>query len=291
MDGIPLDTSYTWIDARSRGVTRRQIGLDGIPLARGLYLSRGSDGDLVARCMAWSRVLPADAAFAMGTAAALYGAASETTDVHVALRPRRVLPQHAGITVHGRALADEDVVERAGVRLTSGAQTFLDLAPGLLPWNLVALGDALMRAGALTREDLTRRLAQADRVRGVVRARRWAPHLTDRSGSHQESVLRYWLLASDLPDPRVQLPVYDGCGRPVVHADLGYEEWKIALEYEGRQHAERDQFGRDIDRCSLMAADGRLVLRFAARHVGGPRVPVDRTRRALLSRGWHPHPS
>jgi len=291
MDGIPLDASYTWKDARSCGVTRKQIALDGIPLARGLYLSRGSDCDLVARCVAWSRVLPADAAFALGTAAALYGAAAETADIHVALRPRRVLPQHAGVTVHGRALADEDVVQHRGLRLTSGAQTFLDLGPELLPWNHVALGDGLMRAGALTCEDLTRRLARADRVRGVVQARRWAPHLTGKSGSHQESVLRFWLLASDLPDPEVQLPVYDRWGQPVVHADLGYEEWKIALEYEGRQHADRDQFGRDIDRYSLMAADGWLVLRFAARHVGSPRVPVDRTRRALLSRGWRPQPS
>lgn len=288
MDGIPLDASYTWIDARNRGVTRRQIGVDGIPLARGLYLSRSAEGDLASRCMAWTKVLPADAAFAMGTAAALYGAMGETPAIHVALRPRRVLPQHAGITVHGRALGDEDVVLHSGLRLTSGAQTFLDLAPRLLPWDLVALGDALMRAGAMSGEDLARRLARADRVRGVVRARSWAPHLTARSGSHPESVLRYWLLASDLPDPEVQLPVHDRWGREVVHADLGYEEWKIALEYEGRQHADRDQFGRDIDRYSLMAADGWLVLRFAAGHVGGPRVPVDRTRRALLSRGWLP---
>lgn len=291
MDGIPLNISYTWTDARARGVTRTQIAIDGIPLARGLYLSRGADGDLASRCAAWSRLLPADATFAMGTAAALHGAAPDTADVHVALRPRRVLPEHAGITVHGRALEDEDVVEREGLRLTSGAQTYLDSASGLPPWELVALGDALMRTGVLDGEQLTRRLERADRVRGVVRARRWAPHLTARSGSHQESVLRYWLLASDLPDPEVQLPVYDRWGREVVHADLGYGEWKIALEYEGRQHAERDQFGRDVDRYSLMAADGWLVLRFAARHVGGPRVPVDRTRRALLSRGWLPGPS
>jgi hypothetical protein len=288
VDGIPLGSSYTWSEARVQGVTRSQIRSDGIPLARGLYLSSSAEPDLMSRCRAWAKVLPADAAFAMGTAAVLFGAAGERADVHVALRPRRVLPQHAGITVHGRALEEEDVVERDGVRLTSGAQTFLDMAPRLLPWDLVALGDALMRAGVLTREDLMRRLARADRVRGVVAARAWAPRLTALAGSHQESVLRYWLLASDLPDPEVQLPIYDRWDRRVVHADLGYEEWRIALEYEGRQHAERDQFGRDVDRYSLMAADGWLVLRFAARHVGGPMVPVDRTRRALLSRGWRP---
>jgi hypothetical protein len=37
-----------------------------------------------------------------------------------------------------------------------------------------------------------------------------------------------------------------------------------------------------------MAADGWLVLRFAARHAENPTVVVDRTRRALVSRGWRP---
>ncbi len=37
-----------------------------------------------------------------------------------------------------------------------------------------------------------------------------------------------------------------------------------------------------------MAADGWLVLRFAGRHLHGPVVVVDRTRRALASRGWRP---
>jgi hypothetical protein len=93
---------------------------------------------------------------------------------------------------------------------------------------------------------------------------------------------------SDLPTPPAQLPVCDAWGREVAHADLGYEKCRIALEYEGLQHADRDQFGRDIDRYSLMAADGWLVLRFAARHVRGPQVVVQRTRRTLLTRGWRP---
>jgi hypothetical protein len=84
------------------------------------------------------------------------------------------------------------------------------------------------------------------------------------------------------------VPILDQRGREVAHADLGYREWKLALEFEGRQHADGEQFGRDVDRYSLMAADGWLVLRFAHRHLTGPRVTVERTRRALLSRGWHP---
>ena len=289
VDGIPLDPSYTWTSARARGVTRGQIRADGVPIARGLYVSRSQDLDLAARCGAWGRVLPADAAFGLDTAAALYGVGGPTDpDVHVVLRPRLVLPQRSGIRVHARALLEDDVVVVNGLRVTSGAQTYLDMAATLFPADLLALGDALLRGGHLEAELLQRRLARADRVRGVVRARQWAPHLTGTAGSPPESTLRYWLLTSDLPHPEVQVPILDRWGRAVAHADLGYSRWKVALEYEGRHHAEREQFGRDIDRYSLMAADGWLTLRFAARHLGGPGAVVGRTRRALVSRGWRP---
>ena len=175
-----------------------------------------------------------------------------------------------------------------GLRTTSGPQTWLDLAERLPSHELVAVGDALMRAGHLPAQALTRRLERATRVRGVVRARQCAPLLTPLSMSRPESLVRYWLVTSDLPDPQPQLDIRDRRGRVVAHGDLGYEDWKVLLEYEGRQHAEPDQFGRDIDRYSLMAADGWLVLRFAARHAESPTVVVDRTRRALLSRGWRP---
>jgi hypothetical protein len=288
MDRIALSTTYTWTAARALGLTRRQIEKDGLSLGRGLYLSRAAEPTLENRCRAWTTVLPEDAAFGLGTAAALYGVADgEPTATHVVLRPRSVLPQYAQLTIHTRRLNQEDVVDRGGLRITSGAQTFLDLAAVLWAPDLLALGDALMRGGHLDAQSLDGRLRRAARVRGVVRAREWAPHVTGKAGSHRESWLRYWLLTSDLPAPEVQVPVVDRRARVVAHADLGYPEWKVALEYEGRQHAETEQFGRDIDRYSLMAADGWLVLRFGSCNAG-PTTVVDRTRRALVNRGWTP---
>ncbi|WP_347060442.1 DUF559 domain-containing protein [Blastococcus sp. HT6-30] len=79
--------------------------------------------------------------------------------------------------------------------------------------------------------------------------------------------------------------MHDPWGRVVAHADLGHRRWKIAVEYEGRQHAEREQFDRDIERYSLMAADGWLVLRFGRAVLERLDTVVDRTRRALISRG------
>jgi hypothetical protein len=236
-----------------------------------------------------AQVLPDDAAFSHRTAAALLGAHVDVPPrPHVALTPRRVLPQHAGLIVHIRRLAPPDVLLHRGLQVTSGAQTFLDLAADLPPQELVAVGDALMRDRILDAGRLGERLARAGRVRGVVRARACAELLSPLAQSRPESLMRYWLTTSDLPDPEPQVPVIDRWGREVAHGDLGYSRWKILLEYEGRQHAEAGQFRRDVDRYSLMAAGGWLVLRFAGQHLTGPHVVVDRTRDALLSRGWRP---
>jgi hypothetical protein len=289
MDGIPLGTTYTWLEARARGATRRQIDQDGFAIARGLYVSSAVSPTLIARCRAWTRLLPADAAFGLETAGALLGAPIRSPSaVQVVLSPRLVLPQRAGLGVHVRQLQQDDVIEAADLRITSGAQTFLDLAARLPSAELVAVGDALMRCGWLTAQQLDERLARADRVRGVVRARACAPMLSPKAMSRPESLMRFWVVEAGLPVPQIQIPVMNRWGRVVVHADLGYEEWKVSMEYEGRQHAEIKQFGQDIDRYSLMAADGWLTLRFAGRHLQGPGAVVDRTRRALMSRGWRP---
>jgi hypothetical protein len=289
MTEFELGTAYTWAAARARGATRAQIAGDGVRVGRGVYVSSAVEPDLTTRCRAWALVLPGDAAFGLGTAAELYGAPGPSSlTVHVVVPSRRQVPRRAGLTVHERSMADGDVVQWKGLRVTSGAQTLLDLAATLPSAELVAVGDALVRAGRLDAAALGRRLERAGRVRGVVRARECAPLLDPAAASRPESLIRYWLVTSDLPDPVVQVPVHDRWGRVVTHADLGYPGWKVALEYEGRHHADPDQFGRDIDRYSLMAADGWLILRFAARHLTGPAVVVERTRRTLANRGWRP---
>jgi hypothetical protein len=286
----PLPRSFTAAGARAVGLSRAALrGSRFVRLAHDLTVELDDAIDEIERLRLLARVLPQDVAFSHATAGALLGSPVDAPRrPHIVLTPRRVLPQRAELVTHARRLTEEDVVVHREVRLTSGAQTYLDLAALLPPWDLVAVGDSLLRAGHLTPDGLTRRLGRAGRIRGVVRARDCAELLTPLAMSRPESLMRYWLTVSDLPDPRPQVPVHDQNGRVVAHGDLGYPEWKVLLEYEGRQHAEADQFGGDIERYSLMASDGWLVLRFAGRHVNGPRTVVDRTRRALISRGWHP---
>ena len=285
---MSLPPTYTAASARAAGLTRARLrGPRFVRLAHD-FVARLDDAiDQRERLALLAGLLPPDAAYSHGTAAGLLGAHVDLpVRAHVAMTPRRVLPQRAEFVVHARRLTVEDVVVHQGLRTTSGPQMWLDLAERLPPHELVAVGDALMRGDHLPLDALTRRLERASRIRGVVRAREYAPLLTPRSMSRPESLVRYWLVTSDLPDPQPQVAIRDRWGRVVAHGDLGYEEWKVLLEYEGRQHAEAEQFGRDITRYSLMAADGWLVLRFAARHVESPTIVVDRTRRALTSRGW-----
>ncbi|MBB3081947.1 DUF559 domain-containing protein [Geodermatophilus sabuli] len=287
---MTLPPTWTTAAARAAGISRATLrSTRFVRLSHDLYVQLDDAVHQHERLRLLADALPPDAAFSHATAAEVLDAPVDPAPLpHVALTPRRVLPQRADLVVHTRRLADDDVTVHRGLRVTSGAQAFLDLAGELWPWDLVAVGDALLRAGHVSTDRLDERLARAHRVRGVVRARECAPLLSSLAMSRPESLMRYWLVRSDLPDPQPQVPVRDRWGRVVAHGDLGYEHWKVLLEYEGRQHADREQFGRDVDRYSLMAADGWLVLRFAAGHVGGPRLVVDRTRRALTSRGWHP---
>ncbi|WP_236832704.1 hypothetical protein [Blastococcus sp. KM273128] len=177
---MPLPPTWTPAEARAVGLTRGHLrGPSFVRLAHGLTARLDDAVDESERLRLVARVLPADAAYSHATAAALLGAPVDAPRrAHIVLTPRRVLPQRAEFVTHARRLLPEDVVQHRGLRLTSGAQTFLDLAATPPPWDLVAVGDALMRAGHLDQANLARRLSRAARVRGVVRARECAPLLS-----------------------------------------------------------------------------------------------------------------
>lgn len=237
-------------------------------------------------------VLPGDAAFSHWTAASLLGLPSrDCAKLHVLLGPRRVLPQRAELLVHGRTVEEGDVVRTTGLPVTSGSRTYVDLAEYLRIPELVILGDAVLRAGFTDPFSLAARVQAAAGRRGIKRARDALELLDAGAQSVPESLIRYHLMSSDLPKPTTQLPVCNAKGIVVAHADLGYEEWRVLIEYEGRQHSEGDQFGRDIERYSRMAADGWTVLRFSSVHLRTPWLIVERVRASLTARGWRPRDS
>jgi hypothetical protein len=281
-----LPPTYTRAAARDAGMTRAQLRDDGIRVSRGAYVSRSVRLSVHAACTAVLPLLPEGTVVSHRTAAALLGAPMRHDwPLEVVVPPGAYRPRRRRLRVHVRDLAPADVTRHLGLPVTGGPQTWLDLAAVLPPDRLVAAGDALYRAGHLDAGSLQRRLDRADGVRGVVRAREWAPLLSPLAMSPPESLVRCWFIEAGLPHPRPQVEVEDVAGRVVAHADLGWPEWRVAVEYEGRQHAARGQFGRDIDRYSLMAADDWLVLRVGALHLRRREVVVERAARALRGRG------
>lgn len=241
---------------------------------------------VLSACSAALRVLPETAVVSHVTAASLLQAPVRAGwPLEFCVPPGAARARRRGIRVHVRDLGPADAVVHRGLAVTSGPQTWLDLAATHAPEDLVVVGDALYRAGHLDRTTLAERLTRADGVRGVVRARECAPLLTPLSASRPESLVRYWLTVSDLPDPVPQLPVCDRSGRVVLHADLGWAQWKVALEYEGRQHADPEQFGRDLRRYTAMAADGWLLLRYGRADLGAKQRLLARAAAALRSHG------
>jgi hypothetical protein len=257
----------------------------------GLHLSRAVEPSLAARCAAGAHLLPVDSAFSGVTAAVLLGAPlSEPPRVQWHSDPGRSCRRTAvwSCTVAGSTPGT------SGRTADCGSPRGADLPrPGRGPRRGPRAPGAGRRGWCVDGRPATwtppgSRLGWADRVRGVVRARACAPLLNPLAQSRPEGLMRYWPATSDLPDPEPQLAVLDRWGRDVAQGDLGYSRWNVLHEYEGRQHADTAQFRRDVDRYWLMAAGGWLVLRFAGQHLTGPHPIVERTRGALLSRGWRP---
>lgn len=276
---------YTRAAADVAELTRTERRQDGVRITRGAYVSRALPLTPANRVAAALAVLPEGALASHGTAAVLLGAPVDfAPPMEFVLPPDVYRARRRGIRMHVRHLTAADRTLLDGMPLTSGAQTWLDLAAVLPADELVAVGDSLYRGGHLDVESLSERLDRAGGVRGVARARALAPLPTPRASSRPESLTRFWLIDSGLPTPVPQVAILDRWGREVAHGDLGYPKWRIVIEYEGLQHADPRQFGMDIDRYSLMAADGWLVLRLAHRHLRRS-VVVDRVGRALRSRG------
>jgi len=82
-----------------------------------------------------------------------------------------------------------------------------------------------------------------------------------------ESRLRLVVVLDGLPEPVVQYEVHDRDGWLVARLDLAYPDHRLALEYDGDHHRERDTFRRDAVRLNRLHLMGWTVLRFTAADV------------------------
>jgi hypothetical protein len=219
-------------------------------------------------------------------AAALHGAAWIDDDIVIELIDKRTRSPR-GLLIRNEALAADEVTRVAGIPVTSPARTAFDLSRRLGRDDAVARLDALMRATAFSAEDVMLLAKRHAGARGLEALRVALPLVDAGAASPRETWLRLVYLDAGLPPPTTQIPIIGPSSRVVRWADMGWEEYLVASEYDGDQHrTDRRQYAKDI-----------RALRYA-RHLGwivdqvikeDSKVEIiDRAWKALVSRGWKP---
>ncbi|WP_374024223.1 hypothetical protein [Mycobacterium sp. HNNTM2301] len=168
----------------------------------------------------------------------------------------------SGIRTWSDRVADDEIQLIGGIPATNPARTAFDLACRYPVGEAVAAIDALARATGLEVAE-ARLLAQRyGGHRNIRRARRALALVDAGAESPRETWLRLLLIDAGYPRPRTQIPVYGHYGELVAVLDMGWEDVKIALEYEGDHHrTDRGQFRRDIARFEALPDLGWITIR------------------------------
>jgi len=216
-------------------------------------------------------------------ASALHGAQWVGADTAIELVSKSARPQ-CGLIVRNETLGADEVTAVKRLPVTSVARTAFDLGRHLPRGQALARLDALMRATPFSLEDVAVLAKRYRGARGLRRLRDVLPLVDGGAASPKESWLRLLLVDAGLPRPTTQIPVNDGWRQAGV-LDLGWEDYMVAVEYDGDQHrTDRKQFAKDINRLAKFADLGWVVIRVVAEH--RPDDIVGRTRDALVRRGY-----
>jgi hypothetical protein len=219
-------------------------------------------------------------------AAALHGSDWIDDDVAVELVWENTHPPE-GLILRNERLGDDEVCRVAGLPVTSRARTAFDIGRRFERGEAVARLDALMRSQVFSTQQV---MLLAKRYRGArgLKALRAALALVDGgAASPQETRLRLLFIDAGLPRPTTQILAVEGRGRLVRALDMGWEEFMVAVEYDGDQHrTDRRQYVKDVRVYPKLERMGWIVIR--ALKEDRDEDVVARARSALLRRGWRP---
>ncbi|WP_221584956.1 DUF559 domain-containing protein [Microbacterium sp. G2-8] len=232
--------------------------------------------------------------FSHDTALALHGSplppSADPLALHVSAHRPHSQPRTAGI--HGHRLQRRELAAepcRSGFLVESPVRAWRQVGYRWPHDDLVAAADALLaRASPLcTWEELSSEIEDMGDMRGRI-LRSALQSARDGSESARETKLRLALARFGLPEPELNWELVDHRGTFVARFDMAYRRWRVAVEYDGRQHAfDTAQFERDADRWDAVRAEGWVLVRILNHHLRGdpPRGPA-MVRDALRERGW-----
>ncbi|RIK15145.1 MAG: hypothetical protein DCC50_09045 [Acidobacteria bacterium] len=284
---MSLDTTMPFRrrEALAAGITQHALGSGKYrQLLRGVYVGHGTKVDGYVEARAALLASHRSAFVSHHTAARLYRAVVPHSEkLHVSV-PRGAPRAHRGdLLVH--ASSRSPVVFR-GLRVTSARDTFLDLAARLNLLDLVVLGDSLVRRDRTTPEQLVRAAAAAE-GRGSRLARRAAGLVRADVDSPMETRCRMLRVLSGLPELETDVRFFDDDGNLVRRLDAADRSTRLAVEYDGRHHVERqEQWEADIGRREEFEDEEWRIVTLVSKDVyTTPGATVERLRRSFRQRG------
>jgi Protein of unknown function (DUF559) len=269
---------FTVYEARAASLSTSRLRSSDLNSAgRLLYLPAGWEFELRALARALSAATPG-AWISHLTAAVLLGLwlppwLCGSSELHLS-KPKTLPPvRRHGVVGHTVLAFDDEVMVRDGIRISTPARTWLDLARILPLHDLVTLGDQLVRHPYAELEDraepwttlpqLQVLLRRHPKLKGIVNAREAAGLIRAGADSAPETLLRLALVAAGLPEPELQLRIVPEDPRSPA-ADLGYRARRVAIQYDGGHHLTREQQSRDNRRDEVFNAAGWRYFKFNA---------------------------
>lgn len=197
-------------------------------------------------------------------AAALHGARFVDAGAPIELigRPRRPRP---GVAVRSERIREDEITRRDGLAVSTPARAALDLGRHLDRLEAVIHLDALAAATGVTPATVLTLGGRYPGARGIRRARDIVPLIDPGAQSPRESWLRLLLIDAGFPRPQTQIRVSDGALTAFV--DMGWEDLRIGVEYDGEQHlSDRRQYVTDIGRHEMLTSLEWWIVRVVKEH-------------------------
>jgi hypothetical protein len=181
-------------------------------------------------------------------------------------------------------LITSEIRFRNGIQITTPERTAFDIGRSMSVDRSIPILDALANATNFKLDDVVALADAKPGSRGVRRLRSALRLVDGGAESPQESRVRLLLVSAGLPPPETQIEFVDEFGVARIRVDMGWREWKVAVEYDGVQHwADRYQRSWDIDRIAMLEAMGWAVVRISAEMLSRPEVIIERVRRTLMA--------
>lgn len=268
-----LGSAFHVREAAEHGIPRRRLRahdlqspFHGVRVAHDAPLARLED-----RCRALLPRMTGAQFFSHTTAAALWGMPLPFRHgdvLHVSAQPPAREPRTAGVVGHRLSMPPDGVTLLGDLPVATRVETWAQLGAVLRREDLVAAGDWALMQGE-TSPDLDEAARRARR-RGAVNLREAVDLIRPGVESPRETIVRLLLVDAGLPEPRINWVLRTPEGVFVARLDLAYPDQRVAVEYDGRQHADTEQFRRDADRWRAIAHEGWTLIRVVAHHLDAP---------------------